>query len=156
MITLINRQRKIPIDKDWVEALVKKILIQLDYDSFDIGILLTTNKTIATYNETYRGKKGPTDILSFRYHDDIIPGKRIEPKTPEDQNLGDLILSPEYIKAYADKEGIPFKHRFMILLIHGICHLLGYDHETEAEYRLMQDLENTILNHLPRDLISYH
>ena len=65
MITLINRQWKIPLDERWLTALVQEVLVTLGYEEFAIGILITTNKTIQYYNETYRHKKGPTDILSF-------------------------------------------------------------------------------------------
>lgn len=151
MITLINRQRKIPIDEQWLTAAVQDILKQLDYETFDIGILLTTNKTIKRYNETYRHKKGPTDILSFSYYD-LKPGERIVPETDDEKNLGDLILSPEYIVTSAQKLGVSFDHRLLILVIHGICHLLGYDHETDKEYHQMKELEAKIFAQLPKKL----
>ena len=152
MITLINRQRKIPIDEQWLTAAVQDILKQLDYETFDIGILLTTNKTIKKYNETYRGKKRPTDILSFSYYE-VSPGEKIVAASDEEKNLGDLILSPEYIVSSAKKLGVSFEHRLLILLIHGICHLIGYDHETDEEYHQMKALEDQLLSKLPQELV---
>ncbi len=152
MITLINRQRKIPVDERWLAALVQEVLTILEYEEFAIGILITTNKTIQHYNETYRHKKGPTDILSFAYYPNHIPGTRIE--APDDEkNLGDLILSPEYIIKSAKNLGVTFEHRLKILTIHGICHLLGYDHETDKQYLVMQALEDDIRNKLPKKLL---
>ncbi len=153
MITLINRQRKIPIDEAWIKALVQEMLTIIDYRSFDVGILITTNKTIQRYNETYRHKKGPTDILSFSYYPDQLAGTRIIPTHEDEKNLGDMILSAEYIMKSAQQRGVSFDHRLMILIIHGICHLLGYDHERDEEYTVMQAYEDTILQKLPKKLV---
>mgnify|MGYP000594301822 CR=1 FL=1 len=153
MITLINRQRSIPIDIVWLEKLVAAVLDSIDYSDFNVQILITTNKTIATYNEGYRNKKGPTDILSFRFYPEQVPGKKVYAENGE-QNIGDLILSAEYIVRSAKKLGISFEHRLMILCIHGIVHLLGYDHETDQDYAQMQAVEDTILAQLPSKLIK--
>ncbi len=150
MILIINTQ-EILVDTTWLESLVMHILTQLEYQDYDIGIVLTTNKDIQNYNETYRKKEGPTDILSFSYHE-LEPGQRIEVLTEEDKNLGDLILSPEYIKTFTDKEGISFEHRLMILVVHAICHLLGYDHEKDTDYEIMQAREKTLIESIPEDL----
>ena len=151
MITIIPKQDKISVDTKWLTLLVSHILAELNYQDYDIGILLTTNEDMKEHNETYRNKQGPTDILSFRYHE-LTPGERITPLTEEDKNLGDLILAPEYIKTYTDKEGISFEHRIMILIVHGICHLLGHDHEEDDDYKIMQDQENKLLESVPKDL----
>jgi probable rRNA maturation factor len=148
MITLINRTRKIPINNKWVKSTIQAILNILQYPDFDIGILLTTNRTIRHYNQTYRHKNKPTDILSFSYHPTLKPGERIITKSDEDKNLGDLILSLEYILKDAQKNGISLEDRLKILLVHGICHLLGYDHGTDADWNSMRKQEALILNKL--------
>lgn len=152
MITVINRQRKIPLDERWIKMLIKEVLRILEYEDFSIGVLVTTNATIRRYNETYRHKTGPTDILSFPYYQELSPDKRIEVPSGEEKYLGDLILSPEYIQHSAADLGVSFEHRLMILIIHSICHLLGYDHETDEQYALMQSREDDILEKLPVQL----
>ena len=151
MITLLNQQ-EIALDEKWVDELMSELLTLTDYPSFDLGILFTTNKDIATYNKKYRNESNPTDILSFSYYPDHTPGTQIEAPSEEEQNLGDLILSLEYIHDYCEKEKVLFEHRVMILLIHGLCHLLGYDHETDQQYTQMQVLEEKLLNQLPTSL----
>lgn len=148
MITLINRTRKIPINNKWVKSTIQAILDILQYHDFDIGILLTTNRTIRYYNQTYRHKNKPTNILSFSYHPTLKPGERIAITSDEDKNLGDLILSLEYILKDAQKNGISLEDRLKILLVHGICHLLGYDHETDADWNIMRKQEALILKKL--------
>ena len=73
-------------------------LTTLGYEEFDLGIWITTDATIQKYNREYRHKDKPTDILSFPYHDKLKAGKRIKVQEPEDENLGDLIISAAYVK----------------------------------------------------------
>ena len=76
---------------------VQTILDKLGYGDFDIGIWFTTNKTIAAYNKEYRHKQGPTDILSFPYYTELKAGQKIRPTSPDETNLGDLIISLEFV-----------------------------------------------------------
>ncbi len=126
------------------------ILSIIQYDDFSVGVLITTNRSIREYNRTYRDKDKPTDILSFRFHPRIESGKRIKVYSEEEKNLGDLILSLEYIKKDAAQRGISLQERLTILLVHGICHLIGYDHETEADWRSMRAKEAYILKNLKK------
>jgi rRNA maturation RNase YbeY len=152
MITLLNRQRKVPIDTQWLTELIQEILAILDYSDFDIGVLITTNVTIQKFNEQYRSKKGPTDILSFAYHPHHIPGTKLVVEHVDEKNLGDLILSPAYILESVKADNVSFEHRVMILTIHGICHLLGYDHETDEQYVAMQGVEDMVAQRLSKRL----
>jgi probable rRNA maturation factor len=146
MILIKNRQRKIVIEIERLKQDIQRILDHLQYTDFDIGVLLTTNATIRTYNQQYRDKDKPTDILSFPYHATLKAGKRIQAKTEDDKNLGDLIISLEYVKKDAQKKGETFEDRFTMLLVHGICHLLGYDHSEDVEYEQMQKKETELLD----------
>lgn len=131
-----------------MEALLQNILTIVNYTDFSIGVLITTNKSIRVYNRTYRKKDKPTDILSFRYHANATPGKRIKAKDEDDKNLGDLIISLEYVKRDAVLRGITLEERLKVLFVHGICHLLGYDHEIDADWRSMRAKEAFIMKRL--------
>jgi probable rRNA maturation factor len=150
MITIRNTQRLIPINIKKLRAQAQHILTILGYADFDLGIWLTSEKTIRHYNKQYRSKDVSTDILSFAYHPDLKAGERIEPKTEDDKNLGDLILAPAYIKKKAPAWDQPFDQRLRELLVHGICHLLGYDHETDADFEVMQKREHWILKQMEK------
>lgn len=145
MISIKNSQRKIAVNTKKLHADAQIILDALNYGDFDLGIWLTTNKTIRFYNREYRHKDKPTDILSFGYHTELKPGERIKPKSDDDKNLGDLIISVEYTLADAQRMGITLEQRLEVLLVHGICHLQGYDHETEEEYKVMHRKELALL-----------
>ena len=101
MITIKNTQRAIPIDIKQLKKDAQTILRILRYEDYDLGIWLTTNKTIRYYNKTYRHKDKATDILSFSYHPSLKAGERIKPKNEGDKNLGDLIISAEYVERAA-------------------------------------------------------
>lgn len=148
MILIKNRQRKIICDEKKLKVDVQKILDTLNYSNFDLGIWLTTNKTIQKYNKKYRKKDKPTDILSFPYHPTAKVGEHIKVKTEDDKNLGDLIISLEYVKKDAQQLGTTFEKRMQRLLVHGICHLLGYDHIKDEDYKVMYKKELFLLKKL--------
>ncbi len=145
MIHIKNSQRKITIEIDLLKKDLETILSALNYADFDISVLITTNKTIRTYNRDYRNKDKATDILSFPYHPELITGKRIKVREEEDKNLGDLIISAEYVVKDAEELKVPFPQRMKRLLVHGVCHLLNYDHIEDADWRRMRAKEAFLL-----------
>ncbi len=148
MILIKNTQRKFKINIAKFKADAQTMLNALDYADFDLGIWLTNNKTIRYYNKTYRHKDKPTDILSFSFHPDLKPRQKIQVKTSEDKELGDLIISVEYVANAAQEQGISLEKHLQRLLVHGICHLLGYDHEKDEDYEKMQKKEQQLLKKL--------
>ena len=146
MITIKNTQHKISINTQRLRMQAAAMLAVLGYADFDLGIWLTTNKTIRRYNKTFRGKDKPTDILSFPYHTTLKTRQKITVRQPEDKNLGDLIISLEYTQQDAAATWhCSLDERLSALLAHGIAHLLGYDHQTDAEFKQMQLIEKKLL-----------
>lgn len=150
MILIKNTQKKIKINSEKLRKSAKKLLNFLEYSDFDLGIWLTTNKTIRKYNKRYRKNDKPTDILSFPYHTKLKAGKRITPKSDEDKNLGDLIISLEFAKKEAYKLDRSINKHLTILLVHGISHLLGLDHQAQKEYSAMKKFEQKLLSYLSK------
>jgi len=148
MILIKNQQRKIAIDLEKLKTDVQQILAALKYEDFDLGILITTNATIRKYNRDFRHKDKPTDILSFPAHPALQAGKRIKVHSDDDKNLGDLIISAEYVAKDAAKLNVTLAERLEVLLVHGICHLLGYDHIEDADWRRMRAKEAALLKKL--------
>lgn len=146
MILIKNRQHKIPINIKLLQHALERMLAHLDYKDFDIGILLTTNKSIRAYNKKFRHKDKPTDILSFPFYPNLKPGKKIIAQNPDDKNLGDIIISLEYAQQDANKNwNRSLAEHLVILLAHGISHLIGYDHQTDAQDTNMKKQEKTLL-----------
>lgn len=98
-----------------------------------VTILLTDDDSVAALNERFRGKAGPTNVLSFP-----------APDNPED-HLGDIALAYGVCAREAAEQGKPLAHHLQHLVAHGVLHLLGYDHLTEAEAEEMEALERRLL-----------
>lgn len=145
MITIKQTQRKIHFCTAQYQKKALKILRHLGYADFDLGILLTTDATIQKYNKQFRQKDKATDVLSFPYHTDLKAGDRIVVSTPDDKNLGDIIISVPYV--FHNKHNLEgsFEQRMDRMLVHAICHLLGHDHIEDEEFEVMTNLENELL-----------
>ncbi len=152
MITIYNRQRTYDIDTDQLRHDISRILEHLGYADFAISVWITTNKTIRYYNRTFRGKNKATDVLSFPFHTDLQPGDRIVASDPEEKVLGDIIISAAYVAKQAQELHTSLYNRLRRLVVHGICHLLGYDHQTEHEYQQMLSLERELLSRLGQSI----
>lgn len=145
MIGIKNTQRSIKINVPQLKKNIQRVLNQLDYADFDIGVWFTTNATIKKYNKQYRHQDKATDVLSFPYHPELKAGQSITAQSSDDKNLGDIIISPERVAADAHQMNIDFQRRLAVVLVHGICHLLGYDHVTDRQYQKMQAEEDRLL-----------
>lgn len=102
-----------------------------------VSIVLSSDASVAVLNGRYRKKPKPTNVLSFP------PG----PGSPGGY-IGDIVLASETIVREAEELDIPSEHHLQHLIVHGLLHLLGYDHETDAEAERMEALETNILGRL--------
>jgi probable rRNA maturation factor len=103
---------------------------------------LVDEPTMAQYNKQFMGKTGPTDVLSFPM-DELRPGRDDEPEP--DGILGDMALCPQYAAAHAGDFSRTPRDEIHLLTIHGILHLLGYDHAEPDEEREMFALQERLL-----------
>ncbi len=148
MIFVRNNQRLIKVDSKKIKLQAQDILDILDYADFDLGIMLVNDATMQEHNKRYRHKDKPTDILSFPMYPDLKAGDRIEAHHEDEKNLGDLIIAPAYVTRDAQRLRVTFEHRMRRLLVHGICHLLGYDHIEEEDYKIMFKKEMALLRRI--------
>jgi probable rRNA maturation factor len=145
---------EIPFPK-WVKPLkffVLKVLLLLKKDKWDLSILLCGDNTIKDLNKIYRGKNQATDILSFALDEsrDFPPdeGRRSGRHTP-----GDIVISLETMRKNARRFQVEEDEELRRLLIHGILHLNGMDHETHDEAEPMLQLQEQILAKLSKKRI---
>jgi probable rRNA maturation factor len=139
---ILNRQRAVRIARRPLEAFLRSVRREMDLRDSDVTICLVSDREIARMNETFRQKKGPTDVLSFPASPGprILAGgkrayregaeKRRESPTAETY-LGDIAIAPATARRYAKKNGRSLQHELRVLILHGVLHLLGYDHETD-------------------------
>jgi len=112
----------------------------------EISIVLAHDALVQELNREYRDKDKPTNVLSFAQLDG--DDGWAEPTGPGPCALGDLILAYETVEREAREENKPFEHHLTHLVIHGILHLLGYDHIDDDEAEEMESLEIQILKRL--------
>ncbi len=103
----------------------------------ECGLLLVGDRTIARLNEQYRGILGSTDVLSFPMREGLFGA--LSPGL-----LGDVVISAETADRQARAAGRSLREELAALLIHGILHLLGYDHQTPSDARTMKRLEGQL------------
>ncbi|MGD9974196.1 MAG: rRNA maturation RNase YbeY [Desulfatirhabdiaceae bacterium] len=104
----------------------------MGYPEHELSILIVDDSQIEALNRDYLHHEGPTNVISFPMQEGECSG--INPHI-----LGDVVISVDTAKREAEMAGIPFYLRFMQLLIHGILHLAGYDHEgPEADAEKME------------------
>jgi len=117
---------------------------RMELDNAVITFIITDNDYIRTINRDYRKKDSPTDVISFAYREDPFPG--IEDVQEE---LGDIYLSIERAREQAEEYGVTLADELKRLIVHGMLHLLGYDHETSPEDEaVMRAKEEEILKDL--------
>ncbi len=112
-------------------------------------MVLTTDARIRVVNRQWRGKDKPTDVLSFPQHD--VPelermGKTARKGVCEPWCLGDVVISLDRARVQAREKGHGYLQEIRVLLVHGVVHLLGFDHEVSPrEERRMKRLERLLL-----------
>src|SRR5512136_91949 len=127
-ISLRNRQRKVPVETAWLKKVGHVTLRALGRPTAECSVVLVDDAGIAALNRTYRGVVCPTDVLAFP----MTEGPFAE-LTPD--CLGDVVISAE--TAVRQARGGDLNAEFALLLVHGILHLAGYDHETLRQRQRM-------------------
>ncbi len=125
MIEVVNRQRHRPLDRaDWGQFAAKAL------DEIGVGkesgvtIAFVSDRAIRVLNSQFRGRRTATDVLSF-------PSEQTEWEQSEGKTIGDVIISVERAERQAAEHGLEFETELAQLILHGLLHLCGYDHETD-------------------------
>ena len=117
-------------------------------DSYEIAILACDDTRIAALNGDFRDKPSATNVLSWPSEERGAPDPGGAPFAPEDDELGDIAIAYETCAREAQEQGKVMADHVTHLLVHGILHLLGYDHIRDADATLMEGLEVAILGKL--------
>lgn len=145
---IINQQNKVPYTKE-LQQLINKVtksaakMAKLPKNT-EVSILIVDNSYIQELNYIYRGLNQPTDVLSFAMNElgedepDFDFGGEVNV-------LGDIVISLEQALIQSKEYNHSFEREVGYLVAHGMLHLLGYDHETPDEQKVMRDLEEKIM-----------
>jgi probable rRNA maturation factor len=149
---ILNRQRAVRVARRRLEAFLRLVEDELNLRYSDVTVCLVSDAEITRMNEAFRKKKGPTDVLSFPAENALRASPRRRKRTytegakdtePTEKNrvkqesriegtyLGDIAIAPATARRYAKKNGRSLNNELRVLILHGVLHLLGYDHETD-------------------------
>jgi probable rRNA maturation factor len=125
MIEIINRQRAYKIDKQAWSGFAQRALRTVDLSAQTATIVFVSDAAIKRLNGQFRGQNYATDVLSFPTE---AEGFESEIKS----SLGEIVISAERAAAQAKQNGLTFDNEVQQLILHGLLHLCGYDHETDS------------------------
>jgi len=129
--------RMVALVRAAVEAALSRLAPEPE-ERLELSVVITGDEQIAQLNRDYRGRAGPTNVLSFPQGPAAAAG-------PAGRMLGDIALSVQRVDAEARAQEIPFADHLRHLVIHGLLHLFGYDHNEDAAATRMETLEAEIL-----------
>lgn len=136
---ILNQQRRVRVSVGNLEKFLARALHRLRLPAHALTVCLVENAEMARWNRAYRGKKGPTDVLSFPTNGAERNRTRLAaPQLPKrggssasHSYLGDIAIAPAVARRNARRFGRTFTDEMRILILHGILHLMGYDHESD-------------------------
>ena len=134
MPQIVNLQRKVALEskayKPFADSLVPAIE---ETDSREFSVALISDRRMKELSKIFRGKDSTTDVLSFPHEPDEFD--------PDSNNLGDIVISVEQAARQAEENGLTLENEIKQLILHGVLHLCGYDHETDDGEMNARELE---------------
>ena len=150
---LIEENLEQYLEADWLRSITEHILTaQETSSSVELGLVITSQERVQQLNWAYRERNEPTDVLAFSSVEE--PRQDSPPfVVPPDGvlHLGEVVISYHQAVIQAEEHRLPVKKEVAILIIHGVLHLLGYDHDKPELERQMRAKEKEILNSVEVD-----
>jgi len=139
-VAISNRQHSVKLSGARLKRRARQILLEMGFVKAELSLALVDDGEMRLLNGTYRRRKEPTDVLAFAMNEGRFGN--INPHV-----LGDVVISTETAAFQAKRRGRALKDELDALLVHGILHLIGYDHErSPADARIMRSKERTLLS----------
>lgn len=141
----VSNESGMAVDEVLIVDVARFALSRMDvHPGAELAITLVDLDVIEDLHIQWMDLPGPTDVLSFPM-DELKPGGRPDAPEPGAAMLGDLVICPQFAADQASSAGHSLEHELAVLTVHGILHLLGYDHAEPAEEREMFSLQNRLL-----------
>jgi probable rRNA maturation factor len=135
---ILNRQRSVRLSTRALESFLLRVRRELDLKQAQVTVCLVSDAEIAGMNESFRKKRGPTDVLSFpavklrqSRRSKRRPVSSVPDSAKTEASLGDIAIAPAVAKRNAKNFGRTLPAELKILILHGVLHLLGFDHEAD-------------------------
>ena len=140
-VFISDDQRERFVDCELLGIQGRNILFFLGCGNQELSVLITDDKKIRELNKKYRGQDRATDVLSF-------PQNEGEENEPDYHLMGDVVISTVTAKRQASQHGLSLEEEIVLLLIHGILHLLGFNHERSEEACHMKKKTRELFDHI--------
>lgn len=150
MLVQVGNQQDLVEATEQIEEMINKVLVQAAQefsllDDVEVSVTLVDNEEIRRLNKEYRGLDSATDVLSFALDEEDQAGEIPFANATGLHLLGDIIISMERAGEQASDYGHSLEREIGFLAVHGMLHLLGYDHNEAAETLEMRELEEKLL-----------
>ncbi|NNH73036.1 rRNA maturation RNase YbeY [Nocardia uniformis] len=133
------------VSEEELVSVARFVIAQMDvHSAAELSMVLVDLDTMADLHMRWMDLPGPTDVMSFPM-DELEPGGRPDAGEPGPSMLGDIVLCPEFAAQQATKAGHALDHELALLTVHGVLHLLGYDHAEPEEEKEMFALQASLL-----------
>ena len=143
-LRILNRQRSFPVNVGRLRSATDCMRRAARVHDYDVSIRLTSDPPIRQLNAQHRSLPHSTDVLSFPPQR-VYPPQLPQPLAPGVKVLGDIVISVEYVQRNGSELGSGLMQRLERLVAHSLCHLLGYDHETESDWQVMDAKERELM-----------
>ena len=143
-LRILNRQRSCPVNLNRLRAAADCMRRALNVANYDLSIRLTSDPPMRRLNAQHRQTAHSTDVLSF-------PPQRVHPPHPPPplapgvRVLGDIVISVEYVRRNGSELGAGLMQRLERCVAHSLCHLMGYDHEDDPDWAVMDAKEREVM-----------
>ncbi|GGF28417.1 rRNA maturation RNase YbeY [Williamsia phyllosphaerae] len=142
----VSNESGVDVPEDMLVDVADFALGEMDvHPGAELSMVLVDNETMAELHLRWMDLPGPTDVMSFPM-DELTPGGRPDTPDPGPAMLGDIVLCPEFAAAQAATARHSVEHELAVLTVHGVLHLLGYDHAEPDEEKEMFGLQGQIID----------
>src|SRR5437879_2388381 len=128
---ILNRQRRVALALKSLARFSERVQRELGFPEESVTICFVSDPAMARINRKFRDKHGPTDVLSFPVRHIRTRQSRGRRGTGANHYVGDIVISPETARRYARERSHGVSSELRVLILHGMIHLAGYDHETD-------------------------
>jgi probable rRNA maturation factor len=142
----VSDEQNSAVDGAGLRLLAESVLHDEGYpEGSEVTLMLVSDEAMADYNQRFMQRQGPTDVLAFpldQFEPGVAPRRR--PGAPPVM-LGDIIIAPAYVARQAMEHGSEFTDEVSLMVVHGLLHLMGWDHADDAQAEEMEARERTLL-----------
>ena len=153
----VSNESGLDVSEEELISVARFVIRKMEVNpSAELSMVLLDTNAMADLHMRWMDLPGPTDVMSFPM-DELEPGGRPDAREPGPSMLGDIVLCPEFAAGQAAAAGHSLGHELALLTVHGVLHLLGYDHAEPDEEKEMFALQRQLLEEWVADQVeTYH